>query len=304
MAKRRRTINSDIANQLREYALDFIENEPLSEHTTLCLGGNADFFVKVKTYEELKNLLAVIKRNNTPYFIIGGGSNLLFGDEGFRGIILKLNGEFEEISIFGNIVTVGAAANLGSVIKQSAEQSLHGFEHFIGIPGTIGGAVFGNAGLNNSWIGSFVDTVETMDFDGNIQKYAAKDITFSYRSCGLKNCVITKAVFILKNGDKNDILKTVSADIEKRIFTQPLGTKNAGCVFKNPEGQNAGYLIDILGFKGFGIGGIKVSEIHANFLINTGNGTAAEMIELIETIKEKVREKFKIELETEIKIIK
>jgi UDP-N-acetylmuramate dehydrogenase len=184
MAKRRGTINSDIANQLREYALDFIENEPLSEHTTLCLGGNADFFVKVKTYEELKNLLAVIKPI-TPPISYRRGSNLLFGDEGFRGIVLKLNGEFEKISIFGNIVTVGAAANLGSVIKQSAEQSLHGFEHFIGIPGTIGGAVFGNAGLENSWIGSFVDTVETMDFNGNIQKYAANDINF-YTSCGPK----------------------------------------------------------------------------------------------------------------------
>lgn len=143
-----------------------------------------------------------------------------------------------------------------------------------------------------------------MNFDGTIKKYNNCDIVFSYRCCNLKNCVITKAIFILKNGDKNDILKTVSADIEKRIFTQPLGTKNAGCVFKNPEGQNAGYLIDILGLKGFSIGGIKVSDIHANFLINTGNGTASEMLELIEYIKEKVRERFKIELETEIKIIK
>ncbi|MDD5021641.1 MAG: UDP-N-acetylmuramate dehydrogenase [Endomicrobiaceae bacterium] len=304
MAKRRRTINPNIAQQLQELSLDFIENEPLSIHTTLGLGGNADFFVKIKTYQELKNLLKLIVQNNIPYFIIGGGSNLLFTDEGFKGIVFKLTGEFDEITIFGNIVTVGTAVNLGTVIKQSAEQSLHGFEHFIGIPGTVGGAVFGNAGLNNSWIGSFIDTVETMDFDGNIQKYDSRHIDFSYRCCGLKNCVLTKATFILKNGDKNDILRTVSADIEKRIFTQPLGTKNAGCVFKNPEGQNAGYLIDILGLKGFSIGGIKVSEIHGNFLVNTGNGTASEMLQLIELIKEKVREKFKIELQTEIKIIK
>ncbi|GAB1401665.1 UDP-N-acetylmuramate dehydrogenase [Elusimicrobiota bacterium] len=304
MAERRRIINTDIAKQLRDYSLDFIENEPLSNHTTLHLGGNADFFVKIKTYNELKNLLKITTENNIPYFIIGGGSNLLFSDSGFRGIVFKLTGEFEEISISGNILTTGSGASLGTVIKQSAEQSLKGFEHFIGIPGTIGGAVFGNAGLNNSWIGSFVDTVEVMNFDGTIKKYNNCDIVFSYRCCNLKNCVITKAIFILKNGDKNDILKTVSADIEKRIFTQPLGTKNAGCVFKNPEGQNAGYLIDILGLKGFSIGGIKVSDIHANFLINTGNGTASEMLELIEYIKEKVRERFKIELETEIKIIK
>lgn len=304
MAKRRRTINTDIAQQLQELSLDFIENEPLSKHTTLCLGGNADFFVKVKTYDELKNLLKIITKNNIPYFIMGGGSNLLFSDNGFKGIVFKLTGEFEEISISGNIVTTGSATSLGTVIKQSAEQSLHGFEHFIGIPGTIGGAVFGNAGLNNSWIGSFIDTVEVMDFNGNIKKYGSCDVVFSYRSCNLKNCVITKAIFILKNGDKNDILKTVSAEVEKRIFTQPLGTKNAGCVFKNPEGQNAGYLIDILGLKGFNIGGIKVSDIHANFLVNTGNGTSSEMLQLIELIKEKVRERFKIELQTEIKIIK
>lgn len=304
MAKRRRTINTDIAQKLQEMSLDFIENEPLSKHTTLCLGGNADFFVKVKTYDELKNLLKIITENNIPYFIMGGGSNLLFSDNGFKGIVFKLTGEFEEISISGNIVTTGSATSLGTVIKQSAEQSLRGFEHFIGIPGTIGGAVFGNAGLNNSWIGSFIDTVEVMDFNGNIKKYDSCDIVFSYRSCNLKNCVITKAIFILKNGDKNDILKTVSAEVEKRIFTQPLGTKNAGCVFKNPEGQNAGYLIDILGLKGFNIGGIKVSDIHANFLVNTGNGTSSEMLQLIELIKEKVRERFKIELLTEIKIIK
>lgn len=304
MAKRRRIINLNIAQKLRELSLDFIENEPLSKHTTLCLGGNVDFFVKVKTYDELKNLLKIITENNIPYFIIGGGSNLLFTDEGFRGIVFKLTGEFEEITISGNIVTTGSATSLGTVIKQSAEQSLHGFEHFIGIPGTIGGAIFGNAGLNNSWIGSFVESVEVMDFNGTIKKYNSCDIIFSYRGCNLKNCVITKAIFILKNGDKNDILKTVSADIEKRIFTQPLGTKNAGCVFKNPEGQNAGYLIDILGLKGSNIGGIKVSDIHANFLINTGNGTASEMLQLIEFIKEKVRERFKIELQTEIKIIK
>jgi UDP-N-acetylmuramate dehydrogenase len=304
MAKRRRTINTDIAKQLQELSLDFIENEPLSKHTTLCLGGNVDFFVKIKTYHELRNLLKLITENNIPYFIIGGGSNLLFTDDGFKGIVFKLTGEFDEITISDNIVTVGSAVNLGTVIKQSAEQSLHGFEHLIGIPGTIGGAVFGNAGLNNSWIGSFVDTLEVMDFDGNIQKYNNKNIDFSYRNCNLKNCVITKVIFILKNGDKNDILKTVSADIEKRIFTQPLGTKNAGCVFKNPEGQNAGYLIDILGLKGFSIGGIKVSEIHANFLVNTGNGTASEMLQLIELIKKKVSERFKIELQTEIKIIK
>jgi len=279
-------------------------DEPLSNHTTLRLGGSADFFVRIKKHEELKNLMAFIREKNIPFFVIGGGSNLLFTDDGFRGIVLKLAGEFEEIQIVGNTVSVGAAAKLGTVIKMAAEQSLKGFEHLIGIPGTVGGAVFGNAGLENSWIGSFVETIEAVDFTGKEVKYDKSEIEFSYRKSSLQNCVITKAVFILKNGNKNDILKTVSADIEKRIFTQPLGTKNAGCVFKNPEGQNAGYLIDILGLKGLSVGGIKVSEIHANFLINTGNGTASEMLQLIEIIKEKVRERFKIELQTEVKIIK
>jgi len=304
MAKRRRVINTDIINGLERLNLDFMTDEPLSNHTTLRLGGNADFFVRLKQHEELKNLMAFIHEKNIPFFVIGGGSNLLFTDDGFRGIVLKLAGEFEEIQIVGNTVSVGAAAKLGTVIKMSAEQSLKGFEHLIGIPGTVGGAVFGNAGLENSWIGSFVETIEAVDFTGKEVKYDKSEIEFSYRKSSLQNCVITKAVFILKNGNKNDILKTVSADIEKRIFTQPLGTKNAGCVFKNPEGQNAGYLIDILGLKGLSVGGIKVSEIHANFLINTGNGTASEMLQLIDIIKEKVRERFKIELQTEVKIIK
>ncbi|MDD2523744.1 MAG: UDP-N-acetylmuramate dehydrogenase [Endomicrobiia bacterium] len=304
MAAGRRIIKIDIGQKLSSIFNDFKEKELMSKHTTLCLGGPADYFIEVKNDEELILLLKIINEYEIPFYIIGSGSNLLFCDEGFKGIIIKLVDEFEKVEVIDTTLVCGAGSNLTSVVKQSVEHSLSGLEHFIAIPGTVGGAVCGNAGLKDIWIDSVIDTIEIFSYQGKKKILVKKEMDFEYRNSNLKNCIITKVKFVLKKADKNGILNTVSQEIEKRKYSQPLGTKNAGCIFKNPQGSAAGSLIDSLGLKNYSIGNIQISDVHANFFINKGFGSSNDMLLLINFVKEKIKDKFNIELKTEIKIIK
>ena len=292
----------------------------------MCIGGNADYFVEVETEQQLVSLLKFINENGIKFFVIGGGSNLLFGDEGFRGIVIKLslhsNSEFakignkEETDVWndGNIeetsdnnvisVCCGAAVSLAYLAIKTAEHGLSGLEYLSAIPGTVGGAVFGNAGVKVCSISDVVDKIEVIDYSGNKRVLTKKDINFEYRKSNLKDVIITKIFFILKNADNNDILKTVSQERKRRINSQPIGTKNAGCIFKNPESDSAGRLIDSLNLKKYSVGGIKISDVHANFFVNENNGCAQDMVNLIEFVKDEIFKKYNIKLETEIKIIK
>lgn len=290
----------------------------------MCIGGNADYFVEVETEQQLISLLKFINENNIKFFVIGGGSNLLFGDDGFRGIVIKLslhsNSEFAKIgneekidSYDGDIqnsdnsttsIYCGGAVSLAYLAIKTAEHGLSGLEYLSAIPGTVGGAVFGNAGVRNCSMSDVVDKIEIIDYSGNKRVLVRKDINFEYRKSNLKDVIITKIFFILKNADKNDILKTISQERKRRITSQPIGTKNAGCVFKNPESDSAGRLIDSLNLKNYSVGGIKISDVHANFFVNENNGCAQDMIKLIDFVKDEVCKKYNIKLETEIKIIK
>lgn len=279
-------------------------NEPLSKHTTLCIGGSADYFVEVATEDQLVSLLKFIKENNVKFFVIGGGSNILFSDEGFRGMVIKLSGDFCKYEIDKNMVACGGAISLAYLAEQTAEQGLSGLEYLSCIPGTVGGAVFGNAGVKKCSVSDIVDKVEIIDYSGNKKILTKKDINFEYRKSNLKDCIITKIFFVLKNADKNDILETISQERKRRIISQPIGTKNAGCTFKNPESDSAGRIIDSLNLKNYSVGGIRISDVHANFFVNENNGNAQDMVELIEFVKDAVYKKYNIKLETEIKIIK
>ena len=279
-------------------------NEPLSKHTTLCIGGSADYFVEVATEDQLVSLLKFIKENSVKFFVIGGGSNILFSDEGFRGMVIKLSGDFCKYEIDKNMVACGGAISLAYLAEQTAEQGLSGFEYLSCIPGTVGGAVFGNAGVKKCSVSDIVDKVEIIDYSGNKKILTKKDINFEYRKSNLKDCIITKIFFVLKNADKNDILETISQERKRRIISQPIGTKNAGCTFKNPESDSAGRIIDSLNLKNYSVGGIRISDVHANFFVNENNGNAQDMVELIEFVKDAVYKKYNIKLETEIKIIK
>jgi UDP-N-acetylmuramate dehydrogenase len=279
-------------------------NEPLLKHTTLCIGGNADYFVEVETEEQLISLLKFINENKIKFFVIGGGSNILFSDDGFKGIIIKLSGDFCKYEISQNNVVCGSAVGLSYLAQQTAEQGLSGLEQLSGIPGTVGGAVYGNAGVKNYPISSVINKIEVIDYAGSKKVLTKNDIKFEYRKSDLESNIITKIFFILKNADKNDILKTISKERERRKISQPIGTKNAGCIFKNPKDDSAGRLIDSLKLKNYSVGGIKVSDVHANFFINKDDGCARDMISLIEFVKNEVYKKYNIKLETEIKIIK
>lgn len=322
-------------------------DEPLLKHTSLGIGGNASFFVEVDTEEKLISLLKFVNENKIKFFILGGGTNILFSDDGFEGIVIKLSqsdnfrgmdvwryggmetttangrastetfGEDKHLSALSSqpsavvnnssafqLFSCSASMSLPVFVRQTAEQGLSGLEHLAGIPGTIGGAIFGNAGVKEYSISDNLIKIEVVDFDGNKKILEKKDINFEYRKSGLKNCVITRAFFKLKKTAKNGILNTISQELEKRKNSQPLGTKNAGCVFKNPNNDSAGRLIDSLNLKNYSIGGIEISSKHANFFVNKNNGTAKDMLELIEFVKKKVYEKYNIELEPEIRIIK
>ena len=303
MATGRTIIKDNIEEFLFSIKCEYKCNELLSKHTTLCIGGNADYFVEVKEEQQLISLLKFIKEQNIKFYIIGGGSNILFGDNGFRGIIIKLSGNFCNYEIDNNKVIAGSAISLSSLAKQTAEKHLSGLEYLIGIPGTVGGAVYGNAGIKNYSISSIVDKIEVIDYLGNKKVLTKNNINFEYRKSDLEGNIITKIFFILKKTDKNDILKTISKELERRKKSQPIGTKNAGCIFKNPENDSAGRLIDSLNLKNYNIGGIEISDIHANFFINKNNGCADDMIKLIKFVKNEVYKKYNIKLETEIKII-
>ena len=308
MATGRRIIKTNIEEFLISIKCNYKCNEPLSKHTTLCIGGNADYFVEVETKEQLLSLIKFVNTNNIKFFVIGGGSNILFGDDGFKGIVIKLssnsNSEFGNIEIENKTVCCGAATILSFLARKTAEQGLSGLQYLAGIPGTVGGAVFGNAGVKDHSISNILDKIEVIDYSGNTKTLTRNDIDFSYRKSGLEGNIITKIFFILKNADKNDILLTISQELEKRKKSQPIGTKNAGCIFKNPKNDSAGRLIDSLNLKKYGIGEIEISDIHANFFINKRNGCAKDMLCLIEYVKKEVFEKYNIKLETEIKIIK
>jgi len=304
LATGRRTIKNNIEEFLSSIKCNYKIDERLSKHTTLCIGGCADYFVEVETEQQLISLLKFVKENRIKFFVIGGGSNLLFSDDGFKGIVIKLSGEFCKYEISQNRVVCGSAVSLSYLAQQTAEQGLSGLEQLSGIPGTIGGAVFGNAGVKNYSISSVVDKVEIVDNSGNKSVLTKKDINFEYRKSNLKDSIITKIFFFLKKAEKNDILKTISQEREKRKNSQPIGTKNAGCIFKNPKDDSAGRLIDSLNLKNYSVGGITVSDVHANFFVNKDNGCAKDMVSLIEFVRNEIYKKYNIKLETEIKIIK
>lgn len=294
----------NILSELSPTGCNIKQNEPLSKHTTLGIGGNADYFVEIFNEQQLIQVLKFIYNNKIKFYIIGGGSNILFSDEGFRGIIIKLCGDFCKYEIQENQIICGSAVNLSFLSKMTADRELSGLEYFVGIPGTVGGAIYGNAGIKNLSVSSVLDKVEVVNFTEKKEILTKKDLKFEYRKSNLQQCIIIRAFFILKKTNKNDILKVILQEINKRKISQPIGTKNAGCVFKNPKDDSAGRLIDSLNLKNYSIGDIKVSNIHANFIINESNGSAKDMLNLIEFIRNEVRKKYDINLETEIKIIK
>ncbi len=279
-------------------------NEPMSEHTTLKLGGPADYLVYARSAEEINALFAEAGAYNLPVTVIGHGSNLLVLDGGIRGLVICIGKNMRTITRKGNIITAQAGAMLGSVALEAAEAGLTGMEFASGIPGTVGGGVTMNAGAYDGEMSYVVSCVKAMNPGGKIMTIPREEMEFGYRHSAVteKNLIVTEAVFELQEGNPATIRARMSELNARRAEKQPLDVPSAGSTFKRPEGYFAAALIDQCGLKGYSIGGAKVSMKHAGFLVNTGT-SSKDFLDLVRKVQQIVEERVGVKLEPEIRIL-
>lgn len=277
------------------------ENAYMRDYTTYKVGGKVICIVYPEDEQSLIKLLCYIKANEIKYKIIGNGSNVIFNDSGFNGVIIKLD-NFNNLNIINNKITVGAGYMLNKLALRVSRLGFTGMEFATGIPGTVGGAVYMNAGAYKTDMGYIITSVKVLTPDLEIKVMKNKELDFHYRTSFLqknKDYICLEATISLIKGDPDEIMELIEERKKRRIETQPLEYPSAGSVFRNPEGDFAGRLIEESGFKGKSIGGASVSEKHANFIINSGNAKGEEIKELINEIKNKIKEKYNIELKVE-----
>ncbi|MDR0985193.1 MAG: UDP-N-acetylmuramate dehydrogenase [Endomicrobium sp.] len=279
---------------------EIFKNDTLSNYCSFGIGGPADFIVKIHNE---KSLITFLKYANSNFYVLGKGTNVLFSDEGYRGIIVLLTGEFKKIKILNDKILCGSGALLSEVLNFSIKNNLQGLEFCNGIPGTVGGAVYGNSGTRNIWLSSVIENIDIYKKNEKIH-LNRKKIPFNYRYSGLNNCIISDVVFSLKksNSNKNNKTLEVVNSTNYRLYSQPIFMPNAGSIFKNPNNMNVGKLIESMNLKGKRIGGAQISELHGNFIVNTGKASSKDVMLLINLIKKKARKQFNINLELEINI--
>lgn len=283
----------------------FLANEPMSKHTSYGIGGPAKAYITPKDRDDLSTILAFAYEHQIPVYFVGSGSNLLVSDDGIDGLVITLGKSFTHLSISGTLVEAESGVMLGKMVKECTKRNLTGLESLIGVPGTLGGALVMNAGAFGGEISNFLNSIDVMTMDGNIHECGADKITFSYRHSTLREDeIILGAKFQLKEASAEEIQAQKAQASKGRKSTQPLRFRSAGSVFKNPEGEKAaGYLIDRAGLKGTKKGGAEISPMHANFFVNHGDATAADITELIKLARKEVYDKFGIMLELEIKTL-
>lgn len=280
-----------------------LKNEPMKKHTTFRIGGAADCFAAPATKEEVKEIVAVCKEMQVPYYIVGNGSNLLVSDEGYRGVIIQLYKEMSAITVDENVIRAQAGASLAKIANAALDASLTGFEFAAGIPGTVGGACVMNAGAYGGEMKDVLVEVTVLTQDGEILVLPKEKLELGYRTSVIakKNYIVLEAVIQLAEGKQEDI-KAIMDDLrEKRVSKQPLEYPSAGSTFKRPEGYFAGKLIQDAGLRGFRVGGAQVSEKHCGFVINAGDATAKDVDDLMKQVSAKVMEQFGVVLEPEVK---
>ena len=284
---------------------EVLENVPLANYTTYRLIGTADYLVKPKGIGSLLLLLKYLKENNVKYRIIGGGSNLIFSKH-YDGVLISME-NFKNIEIDGNYCIVGAGYSLIALALKMSKLGYTGLEFATGIPGTVGGAIYNNSGAYNSDMSQIVKSVLVITPDLEIKRMYNRDLNFHYRGSYLKDqqgYICLEVSLALKEGYVDIIEEIIENRKKRRMESQPLNFPSAGSVFRNPEGKSAWKLIEELGLKGKTIGGAKISEKHANFIINEGNATGEDIIKLINDVKKQVKEKYNIDLILEQEIIK
>ncbi|MBR5614271.1 MAG: UDP-N-acetylmuramate dehydrogenase [Clostridia bacterium] len=280
-------------------------NEPMSRHTTFKIGGPADIFLTPETEEQTAEALKAAKARNIPVFVLGNGSNMLVGDKGIRGVVLSLFKRLNKIEVAGEEIYAGAGVLLSAVSSEAAKASLEGLEFASGIPGTIGGAVYMNAGAYGFEIKEIIKSVRYMDRNGNIFEADRDACEFGYRKSRFTDTdlIILGCTLKLKHGNEAQIRERIADYTQRRVSKQPIDRPSAGSTFKRPEGNFAGTLIEKAGLKGTRVGGAEVSEKHAGFLINTGAATADDVLELIKLVQDTVYKKDGIMLEPEVKLV-
>lgn len=278
-------------------------DELMSRHTTFRVGGPADFFVTPKAKEEVRDVIRICKEAGMPYYIIGNGSNLLVSDAGYRGVIVQIYKEMNEVKVEGDLVKAQAGALLSGIAAKALGAELSGFEFASGIPGTIGGACVMNAGAYGGEMKDVLESVTVLTGEGKIIELGRNELELGYRTSVIakKGYIVLGAVLKLERGDGEKIKTYMDELKEKRVTKQPLEYPSAGSTFKRPEGYFAGKLIEDAGLRGFQVGGVQVSEKHCGFVINRDHATAADIMELMRQVQIRVKENSGVDLEPEVK---
>ena len=280
-------------------------SEELKGYTSFRIGGPAECLVEIDTVQQLTDVSQYLKREKVPYYILGNGSNTLFSDEGFDGVVLHLGRKIADVRVEGNLIYAEAGAMLVSVSNTAQKNGLTGLEFAAGIPGTVGGGVVMNAGAYDGEMKMVVKQVRVVSPEGEICELNNEELKFGYRYSILRHTgyVVTDVVFELKPGDKDEILAKMNDFNSRRREKQPIELPSAGSTFKRPEGYYAGQLIMDAGLRGFSVGGAQVSEKHCGFIVNAGGATSKDVRDLIKVVQSRVKEKFGVDLEPEIEIL-
>ena len=286
-------------------AKELLLEEPMAKHTSFRIGGPADVLAQPANEAELAALLKRAAEHAVPVTLIGNGSNLLVRDKGIRGLVIKLSNSFSDMKALGNELTFGSGISLAMASKKAASLSLSGLEFAVGIPGTIGGAVYMNAGAYDGEMAKVVTSVRVMDREGKISELKASELAFAYRHTALQNSgLIVTSVTCVLQPDEADAIAAKMADFsQRRISKQPLELPSAGSMFKRPPGYFAGTLIDQTGLKGYTVGGAQVSTKHAGFVVNVGGATAQDVLQLISDVQSKVFAAHGVRLEPEVLVL-
>ncbi|NHC39611.1 UDP-N-acetylmuramate dehydrogenase [Bacillus sp. MM2020_1] len=282
------------------------KNEPLVNHTTIKIGGPADLFIEPSSVENLKQVMGLVKKYSLNWRAIGRGSNLLVSDKGIEGAVIKLGSGIDELKINGTEITVGGGHSLVSLATLISKKGMSGLEFASGIPGSVGGAVYMNAGAHGSDISKILTRAHILFEDGTMEWLSNEEMMFSYRTSVLQKIrpgIVVEASFQLVEGDKEVIISQMIKNKDYRKETQPWNFPCAGSIFRNPLPNYAGKLIEVAGLKGYSIGGAKISEMHGNFIVNAGNATAGDVLALIQHVKDIIYSLYEVKMETEVEIV-
>ncbi|WP_419888559.1 UDP-N-acetylmuramate dehydrogenase [Neobacillus niacini] len=281
-------------------------NELLSQHTTMKIGGPADIFIEPASLGDIQKVMTFLKERQIPWRAIGRGSNLLVSDKGIEGVVIKLGPGLDHLTINDSTITVGGGHSLVSLSTLISKKGLSGLEFASGIPGSVGGAVYMNAGAHGSDISKILTKAHILFEDGSMEWISNDEMEFTYRTSVLQKKrpgIVLEAEFQLIKGDRTSIVSQMQKNKDYRKETQPWNFPCAGSIFRNPLPNYAGKLIEDAGLKGYQIGGAKISEMHGNFIVNAGNATAKDVLDLIQYIKETILTSYGIKMETEVEII-